>query len=135
MSQNSAHIQPSFLLNVIPCSAYARVKKFLGKGERLKYFDFGGVLFTLAVKERSSEILHIDSSDDPNAITWVLPLGDWQGGKFCVPQLNIKIPIRPGQVLGAMTRILARRSAPVTSGRGIIFTLFSDKFLRKHIDQ
>jgi hypothetical protein len=93
---------------------------------------FGGAFFTVAVKEGSSEVVHLDFNDDPNGITWIIPLGDWEGGEFCVPQLNMKIPIRSGQMLGAMTRVLAHCSAPVTKGRRVILTLFSDKTLLKH---
>ena len=75
--------------------------------------QFGGAFFTVAVKEGSSEEIHLDFNDDPNGISWVVPLGDWEGGEFCLPQFGIKIPIRSGQILGAMTRILAHCSAPV----------------------
>jgi hypothetical protein len=93
--------------------------------------SFGGAFFTVAVKEGSSELLHLDFNDDPNGISWIVPLGDWEGGQYCVSQLGMKIPIQSGQVLGAMTRILAHCSAPV-KGRRIILTLFANKNLLKH---
>jgi len=94
--------------------------------------NFRGAFFIVAIKEGSSEILHLDFNDDKNGISWIIPIGDWEGGEFCVPQLNIKIPIRSGQVLGVMTRMLAHCSAPVTNGRRIILTLFADKNLLAH---
>lgn len=93
--------------------------------------QFGGAFFTVAVKEGSSEIIHLDFNDDPNGISWVIPLGDWEGGEFCLPQFGIKIPIQSGQILGAMTRILAHCSAPVKGFR-VILTLFADKNLLNH---
>ncbi|KAG2742810.1 hypothetical protein P692DRAFT_20821837 [Suillus brevipes Sb2] len=38
--------------------------------------DFDGAFFTLAIKEGTSEI---DWNDDLNYITWLIPLGDWEG--------------------------------------------------------
>ena len=93
--------------------------------------DFGGVFFTVAVKEGSSEIVHLDFNDHPDNIAWIVPLGDWEGGEFCVPQLGIKVPLHAGQVIAAMTRNLAHCSAPA-HGLRLILTLFSDKTLINH---
>ena len=95
---------------------------------------FGGAFFTVAAKEGSSEILHLDFNDERHSIAWVIPLGDWAGGEFCLPQLGIRIPVRPGQVLAVMTKILVHCTAPITSGRRIILTLFCDQNLLKHGD-
>ena len=113
--------------------AYNRVMKILAKElANRPALQFGGAFFTVAAKEGSSEIIHLDFNDDPNGVSWVVPLGDWEGGEFCLPQLGIKIPIQSGQILGAMTRILAHCSAPVTKGFRIVLTLFADKNLLKH---
>ncbi|KAF9474886.1 hypothetical protein BDN70DRAFT_898616 [Pholiota conissans] len=116
--------------------AYSRVKRILGPElvER-PTMDFTGSFFSVAVKEGSSEKVHIDFNDDINGITWVVPLGDWEGGEFCAPQLGYKIPIIPGQILGVMTKLLAHCGAPVTNGRRIVLTLFSDRFLLGHSDK
>ncbi len=34
--------------------------------------QFGGAFFTVAVKEGSSEIVHLDFNNDPNGISWVV---------------------------------------------------------------
>ncbi len=113
--------------------AYKRIQEFLaGTFQTRPTLNFGGTFFTVAVKEGSSERVHIDFNDCRRCITWVVPLGDWEGGEFCAPQFGLKIPIRAGQVLGVMTGILAHCSAPVTNGRRVILTLFSDKFLMEH---
>jgi hypothetical protein len=89
----------------------------------------------VAIKEGSSEILHLDFNDDEHSVSWVVPVGDWTGGEFCLPQLGVKIPVRPGQVLAVMTKTLVHCTAPITSGRRLIMTLFSDRTLLKHGDQ
>jgi hypothetical protein len=96
--------------------------------------DFKGAFFTIAIKEGSSEIIHIDVNDFKHSITWVILVGDWDGGEFCAPQLGIKIPIRPGQLFAVMTGVVAHCSAPVTRGRRIACTGFSDKFILSHAD-
>ena len=85
-------------------------------------------------KEGSSEILHLDFNDDRHSISWVVPFGDWTGGEFCLPQLGVKIPVRPGQALAVMTKILIHCTAPITNGRRVILTLFCDQTLLKHGD-
>ncbi|KAF8160296.1 hypothetical protein BJ912DRAFT_1026541 [Pholiota molesta] len=87
--------------------AYNRVHQFLGP-------ELRGILF---------------HSCNMHGITWVVPLGDWTSGEFCAPQLGVKIPMRPGQILGVMTKLLAHCGAPVTGGRRVILTLFTDHFL------
>lgn len=96
--------------------------------------DFQGVFFTVAVKEGSSELVHLDFNDHLDNIAWIVPLGAWEGGEFCVPQLGIKVPIHAGQVIAAMTRNLAHCSPP-KEGLRVILTLFSDKFLLKNSDK
>ena len=94
-------------------------------------FILDGAFFTVAVKEGSSELIHLNFNDDLNGITWIVPLDNWKGGKLCVSQLGMKIPICPGQMLGAMTRILAHCSASVKCCR-LILTLIVNKTLLKH---
>lgn len=94
----------------------------------------GGPFFTVAVKEAGSGIIHIDWNDDRAIYAFVFAVGDWEGGEFCAPQLGIKIPVRPGQVLAVLAQVVAHFSAPVTSGRRIVFTCFTDRLLFRHCD-
>lgn len=94
--------------------------------------NMGGPFFTIAAKEAGSGVIHIDWNDDRAVYAFVFAVGDWEGGEFCVPQLGIKIPVRPGQVLAVLARVLAHFSAPVTSGRRIVFTCFTDRLLFRH---
>jgi hypothetical protein len=116
-------------------SARARVRHLLRTqlGSR-PAFDMGGAFFTIAVKEGISDIIHLDLNDDPYSLTWVIPLGDWTGGELYCPQLGCKIPIIPGQVYGGLMGKVAHCNAPVTGGRRIILTCFTDLWILKHGD-
>ncbi|KAF8315103.1 hypothetical protein F5887DRAFT_907838, partial [Amanita rubescens] len=85
--------------------------------------DFEGAFTTVAVLEGSSEKIHIDAND--HGITWILPLGEWTGGTFVIPQLEMEIDVYPGQLLGFSANILAHYCTPVTSGRRIVITMFT----------
>ncbi|KAG1838351.1 hypothetical protein C8R48DRAFT_680129 [Suillus tomentosus] len=113
--------------------AHARVQEELGsKYQSRPSLDMGGPFFTIAVKESGSGVVHIDWNDDKALYAFVFAVGDWEGGEFCVPQLGIKIPVRPGQVIAVLARVLAHFSAPVTTGRRIVFTCFTDSLLFRH---
>ncbi|KAJ7599235.1 hypothetical protein C8J56DRAFT_720928, partial [Mycena floridula] len=86
--------------------------------------DFGPTFFTVAVKSGSSEILHLDMMDNTEDFMWIAIIRDFTGGYFYAPQFGICIPVFPGQVLGVLARLI-----PVMSGRRIVYTLFSDKFI------
>ncbi|KAJ7717332.1 hypothetical protein B0H16DRAFT_1799337 [Mycena metata] len=73
--------------------------------------DFGGLFTTMAVKEGGSERIHIDWNDNLHKYALIFAAGDWEGGEFCIPQLGIRIPLRPGQVLAVRTRLLAHCTA------------------------
>ncbi|KAJ7590420.1 hypothetical protein C8J56DRAFT_783981, partial [Mycena floridula] len=91
--------------------------------------DFGPTFFTVTVKSGSSEILHLDMMDDAEDFTWIAVVGDFTGGYFYAPQFGICIPVFPGQILGGLTRWITHCSIPITSGRRVVYTLFSDKFI------
>ncbi|KIK32119.1 hypothetical protein CY34DRAFT_19277 [Suillus luteus UH-Slu-Lm8-n1] len=113
--------------------ANARVLRLLKHDLKLRPDLFmGGPFFAVAAKEAGSGIVHLDWNDDRAIYAFVFAVGDWEGGEFCAPQLGIKIPIRPGQVLVVLARVLAHFSAPVTSGRRVVFTCFTDRLLFRH---
>lgn len=96
--------------------------------------DLGPCFFAVAVKEGASEWLHLDYSDDLEFFAWVVAVGDWTGGEFCAPQLGVKFPIRPGQVLAVRARYLAHCSSPLV-GRRVVFTCFAEATLLKRADR
>ncbi|KAJ7588334.1 hypothetical protein C8J56DRAFT_785915, partial [Mycena floridula] len=108
------------------CQVRRHLNKLFQKRPKL---DFGPPFFTVAVKSGSSEILHLDMMDDAEDFTWITVVGDFTGGYFYAPQFGICIPVFPGQVLGVLTRWIAHCSIPITSGRRVVYTLFSDKFI------
>jgi hypothetical protein len=61
------------------------------------------LFFCVAVKEGSSEFIHIDFNHPLSLVTliWVVsrPNSTWTGGEFCTPQLKGKISFRGGQML------------------------------------
>ncbi|KAF6745587.1 hypothetical protein DFP72DRAFT_753558, partial [Ephemerocybe angulata] len=75
--------------------------------------DFGPAFFTLAIKEGSSERLHLDFHDHPLFLSWVIAFGEWTGANFCCPQLGVNIPLPSGHILGAMTRRILHSGTPV----------------------
>ncbi|KAJ7472096.1 hypothetical protein FB451DRAFT_1036500, partial [Mycena latifolia] len=111
---------------------HARVRHFLGKAlAQRPDMDFGGLFFTIAVKEGSSERVHIDWNDNLRKYAIIFCTGDYTGGEFCVPQLGTRVPLPPGSVIAARTRLLAHCSAPL-SGRRVVFTCFTDCTLLEH---
>lgn len=114
---------------------HRRVHAWIGQELNVRpSIDFDAAFFTIAVKEGCSELIHIDFNDHPHSITWVFAVGEWEGGELCLPQLGKKFPIRPRQLFGIMSRVLAHCSAPVTAGRRVIFTCFSDCYILEHTD-
>ena len=63
-----------------------RISAYLSQFEHITSrtaLDFKSAFTTIAVKEGSSERVHIDRNDQ--GITWVLPLGEWEGGNMVIP--------------------------------------------------
>ncbi|KAJ7575065.1 hypothetical protein C8J56DRAFT_720141, partial [Mycena floridula] len=78
---------------------------------------FGPAFGCVAFKYGASEIIHLDFSDDWRYLTWCLPVGEhWEGAFFVIPQLKIRIPIRPGKIYAVLAGVVAHCSTPITSG-------------------
>ncbi|KAJ7817680.1 hypothetical protein B0H14DRAFT_2373847, partial [Mycena olivaceomarginata] len=113
----------------VPQSIYQRIRATLQHKFRDRpNLDFGGLFFTIAVKEGSSEVLHVDWNDNLHTYAIIFAIGDYTGGEFCVPQIGHHIPLRPGAVLAARTRLLAHCSH-IGCGRHLVFTCFTDSTL------
>ncbi|KAJ7178437.1 hypothetical protein C8R43DRAFT_942122 [Mycena crocata] len=78
--------------------------------------DFGGLFTTIAMKEGSSDIIHIDWNDNTRKYTLMFVVGHFTGAEFCVPQLNMHLPVRQGMLLGAHSGPLHHISWDGTSG-------------------
>ncbi|KAJ7170562.1 hypothetical protein C8R43DRAFT_944468 [Mycena crocata] len=116
---------------------YARVKSALKEELRAcPALDLGGLFYSCAMKEGSSEFIHIDFNDPLPLLTLIFVISRpgqvWTGGEFCVPQLNIKTPFQGGQMLAVRTCLLAHCSATVTGEGCLVLTCFSDSTLLEH---
>ncbi|KAJ7815265.1 hypothetical protein B0H14DRAFT_2304317, partial [Mycena olivaceomarginata] len=69
--------------------------------------NFDGLFFTVAVKEGSSEVLHVDWNNNLHTYAIIFCVGDYTGGEFCIPQIGYRIPLRAGAILAVRTRLLA----------------------------
>ncbi|KAJ7715045.1 hypothetical protein B0H16DRAFT_1806516 [Mycena metata] len=76
--------------------------------------NFGGLFFTVAIKEGAK--VHTDFCTG-------------KCGDFCIPQLDIHIPLGPGSVLTVRTRLLAHCATLVGKGCQVVFTCFTDTYL------
>jgi hypothetical protein len=83
------------------------------------------------VKEGGSRNLHLDFHDYKLGWAWVWCVGDFEGGELCLPQLGVKIPLVPGQLIAFMAGSLAHFTAPF-KGKRIVFTGFSDSLIMMH---
>ncbi|KAJ7018774.1 hypothetical protein C8F04DRAFT_1277159 [Mycena alexandri] len=105
----------------------AHAKRLLCKEfNRRPSLNFGGLFFTVAIKEGASERIHINWNNCLQKYALIFCAGNYTGADFCIPQLNIHIPLGPGSVLAVRTRLLAHCATLVGSGRQVVFTRFTD---------
>ncbi|KAJ7579430.1 hypothetical protein C8J56DRAFT_756713, partial [Mycena floridula] len=116
--------------------AAKRLDSFLGKAYAERpALRFGPAFSCVAFKYGASEIIHLDFSDDWRYLTWCMPIGEhWEGAFFVIPQLNIKIPVRPGKMYAVLAGVVAHCSTPITAGQRLILTGFMQKDLLKRAD-
>jgi hypothetical protein len=55
---------------------------------------------------------HIDRDDDKYGFCWLIPLGDWEGGDVIFPQLNIRVKLKPGNILAFRSNLLVHGNLP-----------------------
>ncbi|KAF8667673.1 hypothetical protein AX14_006321 [Amanita brunnescens Koide BX004] len=102
------------------------ISNYLSQFEHItscKALNFEDAFTTVAVKEGSSEHVHIDRNDQ--GITWVLPIGEWEGGNMVFPQLGLEVPLRAGELLGFKASLLAHCTTPVIKGQRVVITMFT----------
>ena len=79
---------------------------------------------------------HIDRDDDKYGFCWLVPLGDWEGGDLIFPQLNVRIKLKPGNILAFRSNLLVHGNLSCSGVRHslVFFThnnLFSDTFVHR----
>jgi len=58
-----------------------------------------GVFPMIAINFNTISDYHWDEHDEPNSLCCLVALGDFEGGELCFPQLQIIVPLRPGQIV------------------------------------
>ncbi|KZT54006.1 hypothetical protein CALCODRAFT_557222 [Calocera cornea HHB12733] len=76
-----------------------------------------GAWHVLAVREGAASIPHIDVGDDHHQFTVIFVLGDFVGGDLVFPDLKLRVPLRPGQILFLNTRRVAHYALPFKGTR------------------
>ncbi|EIN03435.1 hypothetical protein PUNSTDRAFT_37406, partial [Punctularia strigosozonata HHB-11173 SS5] len=83
------------------------------------WLDMDGAFFTIACKEGSSELWHLDFVDDGRLYALLFcvgPPGGWVGGDLDLAQLYARIPLGQGTLVAFLARNLVHRATAVTSG-------------------
>ncbi|KAK7435882.1 hypothetical protein VKT23_019413 [Stygiomarasmius scandens] len=92
--------------------------------------DFEGIFTTYALKEGGSTRIHLDRNDAKKSRTFVFCCGDYHGGEFVTPQVQLKVATSDRQLLCANTKQLSHCCAPFT-GRRLGLTFFCEHSLMK----
>jgi hypothetical protein len=109
-------------------------EELYGKLEKLSWGVFGpkpfGVFPMIAINFNTISDYHWDEHDEPNSLCCLVALGDFEGGELCFPQLQIIVPLRPGQVVAFSSRLLLHGNFPVTRGirHSIVYFVHSTFF-------
>lgn len=110
-----------------------RVSQILASDiEEKPWLDFGGAFFAVAVKIGCSERDHLDWTDDPEGLTWVSGVGDWEGADLRAIETGWQFPVQPGDVLAANMRTMVHSASPILRGERITLTFFTCKLLAQH---
>ncbi|KAJ7572540.1 hypothetical protein C8J56DRAFT_1068412 [Mycena floridula] len=124
---------PEIWQRALQCDA--RLRRFLREDfVNRPALYYGPAFACIAIKSGTSEVIHLDFSDDKRFLTWCIPVGNWKGAYFVIPQLNIKIPIIPGHVYAVLAGVVAHCSTPIEAGERYIFTGFMHKNMLHRAD-
>lgn len=93
--------------------------------EEFPDLDFLGAFTTVSVTYGASNILHADKND--GGLTWVVPLGEWEGADLCIPQEQRKVEVRPGDIVAFQANFLGHFNSEILSGNRLAITCFTDR--------
>ncbi|KAI0044869.1 hypothetical protein FA95DRAFT_1496441 [Auriscalpium vulgare] len=96
--------------------------------------DFNGACLCIAIKQGSSELIHVDFNDHERFLTCVLPVGDAVGAHVFLPQLNQRFAVERGSMFAFKAKRLAHCTSPPTSGERIVLTCFTDYATAKRVE-
>ncbi|RHZ48043.1 hypothetical protein Glove_562g3 [Diversispora epigaea] len=84
-----------------------------GLYEKLRNLTWGpfaprtfGVFPMITINYNTISDFHWYKHDEPNSLCCLVALGNFEGGELCFPQLQIVIPLRPGQVVAFSSCLL-----------------------------
>src|SRR6266576_240652 len=87
--------------------------------------DFLGAFTTVSVTYGASNVLHADKND--GGLTWVAPLGKWEGADLCVTQGQTRVSeVGPGDVVAFQANFLGHFNSEILSGNRLAITCFTD---------
>ncbi|KAK7682262.1 hypothetical protein QCA50_014465 [Cerrena zonata] len=90
-------------------------------------FDFHGLGNALAFCSGYSDGMHIDLGDSKETVAVILAAGE-AVVHFCIPQLDLKIPLYPGQCLTVSARLLSHYAYLFEgTGERLLFNFFTDE--------
>ncbi|KAF0373864.1 calnexin independence factor cif1 [Gigaspora margarita] len=133
-------------LGLLSTSVNEFVRKFYGnlyeKLEKLVWGPFAsrpfGIFPMIAINYNTTSDYHWDEHDEPNSLCCLVALGEFEGGELCFSQLQITVPLQPGQLVAFSSRLLLHGNFPLTKGiRHSIMYFVHDTFfhnLRKFAD-
>jgi hypothetical protein len=87
--------------------------------------DFLGAFTTVAVTNGVSNILHADKNN--GGLTWVIPLGDWEGADLCILQEGVQVAIKPGDAVVFQANFIAHFNSQVEWGNRLALKCFTDR--------
>jgi hypothetical protein len=106
------------------------------KLSQLKWGPFAprsfGIFPMIAINFNTISDYHWDELDEPNSLCCLVALGDYQGGELCFPQLQIIVPLQPGQVVAFSSRLLLHGNFPITRGIRHSIVYFIHETFFKH---
>ena len=114
-------------------------KNMYEKLSELKWGPFApksfGIFPMIAINFNTISDYHWDEHDEPNSLCCLVALGDFDGGQLCFPQLQIVIPLRPGQIVAFSSRFLMHGNFPVTRGIRYSIVYFVHKYFFRDLTQ
>ncbi len=94
-----------------------------------------GIFLMIAINFNIISDYHWDANDEPNCLCFLVPLGDFEGGELCFPELQIVIPLQPGQVVAFASQLLLHGNLPIIKGiRFSIVYFVHATFFQHHRD-
>ncbi|KAJ3964344.1 hypothetical protein EV361DRAFT_812222 [Lentinula raphanica] len=121
------------LKSINSCRALKRVRSILAAElAEMRWLDFGGAFFAVAIKTGCSERDHLNWSDDKLGLTWVSGVGNWEGADLRAVETGLQYPLRPGDAILANMHQMVHSASPILSGQRITLTFFTCSFLARH---